>query len=643
MARKNSSKAAPQDPPPGYAIDPQAPPMLRYQASLPRLPVPALDSTAAKYLESVQPLLSASEFAETKKAVGSFLESPLAAELQERLQARAADPNTASWLSEWWNEAAYMGYRDPVVVFVSYFFVHMDDPLRRDQASRAASLVKAMIAFRDLTESGRLEPEKVRGNPLCMASYKWLFHASRYPVKPSDTAAKFDPKENNHIVVVRKNRFFVVPLTNAQGAEVSYAELEAQFKQIREVAGDSAGPGVGALTSDHRDHWADNRAKLLAASPKNAELLQKIESAMVVVALDDIAPVTRDAVGLNAWTGNAKNRFFDKHQLIVFENGKSAFCGEHSCMDGTPTLRMNEFILASIDKGKVDLTPAAVAPAAAPQELVFALDAAVEEALQGALARYERLVGGHDLQVLHYEGYGKNFMKQQRLSPDAWAQLVKQLAFHKMHGRPGVCYESCQTRKFQLGRTEVIRTVSNESKAFVEAMADPRVTDPTYLRTLFQTAVARHIQYAGWAADGQGVDRHFFGLKKLLKEGEPVPALYTDKAFGKSNNWELSTSQLSSKYFDGWGYGEVVPEGFGLSYSIGDDYVRWGVSSADDAGVWDTAGADAALSARPISNANARERNAAMKHYLAEAATEVKAMLEAAAKVDKARVEKSKL
>lgn len=37
---------------------------------------------------------------------------------------------------------------------------------------------------------------------------------------------------------------------------------------------------------------------------------------------------------------------------------------------------------------------------------------------------------------------------------------------------------------------------------------------------LFKKAVNRHLQYAAWAANGQGVDRHLFGLKKLLKEGE---------------------------------------------------------------------------------------------------------------------------
>jgi carnitine O-acetyltransferase len=154
MVRKSSS-TAPQDPPPGYAIDTSAPPMLRYQASLPNLPVPPLESTCAKYLETVKPLLTPSEYANTKAAVEEFVASPHAAELQTLLKKRAAEPGRDNWLSEWWNDVAYMAYRDPVVVFVSYYFVHVDDAVKqrgKDQAKRAASIIKAMLPFRDLTE-----------------------------------------------------------------------------------------------------------------------------------------------------------------------------------------------------------------------------------------------------------------------------------------------------------------------------------------------------------------------------------------------------------------------------------------------------------------------------------------------------------
>ncbi|KAL0961370.1 hypothetical protein HGRIS_006326 [Hohenbuehelia grisea] len=611
-AAATATKPSSEVPPPGYAIDPTQGPMLRYQASLPHLPVPSLSSTTAKYLETVQPHLTPAAFAKTQEAVKTFAASPLAAELQKRLESRAAQPGMENWLADWWDDVAYMAYRDPVVVFVSYFFVHMDDRSRRTAPQRAAALVKAMLPFRYLVETQTLEPEKVKGAPLCMASYKWLFHASRYPTQPSDTARKFDAATHNHVVFVRKNKFFKVPLTNSAGEELSAAELEVLVERIIASADSSSGVAIGALTADNRDNWTIARQKLLEVSAQNAHALEEIESAMIVVCLDDTKPVTREDISWKTWVGNGRNRFYDKHQLIVYDNGRSGFLGEHSCMDGTPTLRMNEFILASLDKGKADLgaprTESTGSGLPHPQELKFEVNEDVKGLVSAAEGRFDELVGSHDMEVLHYEGYGKSLIKKFKVSPDAWAQLVKQLAFQKMFNRPGVTYESAQTRKFQRGRTEVIRSASNESKAWTESMVDDAVSD-TRRAALFRKAVARHLQYSAWAADGQGVDRHLFGLKRLLKEGETLPEIYKDEAFAKSSHWELSTSQLSSPYFDGWGYGEVVPDGYGLSYSIGDEYIRWTITSL-------------------------KRNTAELKHYLAEAATETRAMLERAARAE---------
>ncbi|KAG5353913.1 hypothetical protein C0989_000156 [Termitomyces sp. Mn162] len=596
-----------------------APPMLRFQASLPPLPVPALESTVTKYIESLAPLLTPAQLAQSKSLAEAFLASPQSSVLQQRLKERAAAVD-GNWLSEWWDDVAYLGYRDPVVVYVSYFYVHVAHPARHSSASSAAQLVKAMLPFRALVESGTLEPEKVRDTPLCMASYKWLFHATRFPAIPSDTAAKFDAAAHNHVVVVRKNRFFVVPLAHpATGAELSAAELELQFARIRDTAATHGTP-VGALTSDNRDRWTHARAALLAV-PGNADKARLIDSAMIVVCLDESAPVTREDISWNSWVGDGRNRWFDKHQLIVYENGRSAFCGEHSCMDGTPTLRMNEYVLASLAHAKVDLGPALPASAPtdlpAPTEIVFNTDATVYALIQQAEKNFDELVSKHDLQVQHYEGYGKNYMKSHSISPDAWAQLTKQLAFHKLTNRMAVTYESAQTRKFQRGRTETIRSLSSEARAFVEAMLASPLSSPNpqhtpqQIRDLFRKAAARHIKYAAWAADAQGVDRHMFGLKKVVKtdDGEQVPELLADDAFAKSSHWELSTSQLSTPFFDGWGYGEVVPDGYGLSYSIGDNYIRWTITSL-------------------------KRRTEVFKHYLAEAATEIRDMMEAARKAD---------
>jgi carnitine O-acetyltransferase len=157
--------------------------------------------------------------------------------------------------------------------------------------------------------------------------------------------------------------------------------------------------------------------------------------------------------------------------------------------------------------------------------------------------------------MVNFTGYGKELIKSHKTSPDAWVQMIKQLAFFRLKGRPGVTYESCQTRKFLLGRTEVIRSCSSEAIDWVKSMLDPKATD-VEREKLFRKSVTRHIQYSVWAADAQGVDRHMFGLKKLVKKGEEVPGVFTDPAYAKSSHWEMSTSQLSSKFLDGWGYGE---------------------------------------------------------------------------------------
>ena len=60
----------------------------------------------------------------------------------------------------------------------------------------------------------------------------------------------------------------------------------------------------------------------------------------------------------------------------------------------------------------------------------------------------------------------------------------------------------------------------------------------------------RHLQYSAWAADGQGIDHHLFGLKRMLAPGEDVPEIYTEKALNQTSHWELSTSQLVE--FLGW-------------------------------------------------------------------------------------------
>lgn len=231
--------------------------MLRFEDSLPRLPVPTLEATGARYLRSVRPLLDAAAYGATEQAVAAFVAAGgVGAALQERLLARRADGAVRNWLHGWWNASAYLAVREPVVPYVSYFYSHRDDRRRRDPAARAAALTAAALHFKRLLDRRALEPEYMRKRPLAMSSYDWMFHACRLPVPALDRPVKYSPAEQYpFVVVVRKNRFWKLPYLH-NGRPINAAELQAAYTHIYRATTTPA-PPVGLLTTQNRDVWAE--------------------------------------------------------------------------------------------------------------------------------------------------------------------------------------------------------------------------------------------------------------------------------------------------------------------------------------------------------------------------------------------------
>lgn len=125
------------------------------------------------------------------------------------------------------------------------------------------------------------------------------------------------------------------------------------------MADGTPGEGVGVLCADDRDAWtevcqyltcdepaqkcrreADSRQfrrELMDYSPNNTPAIQAIESAILVVSLDDHVPTSEDGRAWSYWSGgidrkassgHGSNRWFDKHNIIVDESGESGFNGE---------------------------------------------------------------------------------------------------------------------------------------------------------------------------------------------------------------------------------------------------------------------------------------------------------------------------
>ncbi|KAM0786990.1 hypothetical protein ACM66B_002408 [Microbotryomycetes sp. NB124-2] len=589
------------------------------QPQIPKLPVPKLQDTLDRLLKSVEPLAeSDAEMQAVRQKLQEFGQpGGIGHELQKRLEQRRDDPNIRNWIAEWWDQLAYMTYRDSVVVNVSYYYGFKRLPQapasasnvpQSDSAYVAASIVHTALEFRNLISKGLLEPEKVSkdGGELCMESYKWAFNACRVPATGADYAVKVaeEDAQGQHIVVIRNNNFYTVPISDKSGRRYTVEEFKRAFQAILNKS-DKAGPGVGILTGINRDRWTDAHTHLLE-SFQNADTIKKIHTAAFAVCLDEaepnpkLEPVSDSKSNLNGrgicefserlWKaggkgfgeGEAANRWWDKPlQWVVFKNGEAGFIGEHSCMDGTPTARLNDYLTKRLLTNKPEPVGASDPPAQetpAVTALPFEADGATLKAIENARKEFADHVGQYQVHYLHYGRYGKEGIKKMKTSPDGWTQMVFQLAYHMTFGKACGTYEAAQVRRFQLGRTETVRICTSATVAFTQAMLDSKQSNAERKR-LFQEAVKGHGQDMKQASAAQGIDRHLFGLKRVLKEGEEAPLL-TDELVARSSTWKMSTSQIFIENSPAYGWGPVVyPDGLGLPYMIHPDHLQFSVTS----------------------------------------------------------------
>ncbi|KIY51868.1 acyltransferase ChoActase/COT/CPT [Fistulina hepatica ATCC 64428] len=563
------------------------------QASLPRLPVPELPETLSRLKETLAPIAwSSDELRTACRKIDNFAQSQ-GPQLQKRLLERAA--STEHWLEEWWDDIAYFGYRDSIVINVSYYYGFSNRKYWGKPVAYAAALARSVMLFRRSLKRGELAPETLKTGPICVDTYRWMFDCCRVPgtegLDWGVSHANRDQGDDGHIIVIRRNRVWKVPAAH-NGHILSTSDFERQLAHIYSVSEGGKYPGVGLLTASDRDSWAQNYNNL-RSSPVNAAILDEIESAAFIICLEDARPSSPEEFSRALWHGSTasdgtpvglENRWCDKPcQFVVFDNGLAGLMGEHSVMDGTPTARLcNDVLDALADPSFDHGVPTHTAPEPAP--LDWDVTPALNDATVVAQREAAALVGGQALSMLETP-YGKAAIKRFGVSPDAWAQMVVQLAHRRLRGdapREGGTYEAATTRGFFKGRTEAIRVVSTASDAWAASMDDPAADVPRR-KELFAHAAQVHLATASRAARGQGVDRHLLGLKKCLRQGEDVPAMFGDPLYQRACTWVLSTSAIFSPHFSVYGWGEVVPNGFGVAYVTGfDDKLVYTITSRTD-------------------------------------------------------------
>ncbi len=324
------------------------------QGLLPRLPVPDIEETCAKFLEWVDPLLNEYELKQTKQAVAAFLKAGGDGEkLQKVLLDRAGQPECCNWLESFWDDM-YLDFR-PSMNNMSFGYVFNEQVEHPGQSALAARLIYATLQFKSLLDLEEVEVDLLRGTPLCMAQLKNLFCKTRIPRVERDEMRTLYSDKNpvaepvRHIIVVCRGRFFSFNVLTESGAVVSPGKIEPALKGILEkTVRAAAGETVGVLTSLPRDEWAAARGKLFSCNEENFEI---IETALFAVCLDDSEPDDISDVSRIMLHGDGRNRWYDKNfQYIVCRNGKAGILTEHTGLDGSTILKMLGFVLAHTDE-----------------------------------------------------------------------------------------------------------------------------------------------------------------------------------------------------------------------------------------------------------------------------------------------------
>uniref|UniRef100_UPI0037E705C8 choline O-acetyltransferase n=1 Tax=Semicossyphus pulcher TaxID=241346 RepID=UPI0037E705C8 len=565
---------------------------------LPKLPLPTLKDTLDTYLRCMQHLLTEEQFNKTQNIVQQFGAPGGVGEL---LQSKLAErrESKANWVYEYWLNDMYLNNRlslpvnsSPVMVFPQQNFRAPIDSLRF-----AAHLISGVLEYKTLLDARALPVDYARGQlagtPLCMEQYYRLFTSYRLPGPERDTLVAQESSvmpEPEHIIVACKNQFFVLDVV-INFRRLNERDLLTQLEKIVKMADSEEErlPPIGLLTSDGRTEWAESRSVLMREST-NRDSLDMIERCMCLLCLDEatgpeLSDTTRAMLMLHGGgvAKNGGNRWYDKPmQFVVGADGCCGVVCEHSPFEGIVLVQCTEYLLKYMIGSPSKLVRAAsVSDLHAPRRLRWKCTPEIHKLLTSSADKLQRQVKNLDMNVHKFYDYGKEFIKKQKMSPDAYIQVALQLAYYRCHGRTVSTYESASIRRFREGRVDNIRSATPEALAFVKAMTDgkPTASDSEKMEML-RGAISAQTKYTILAITGMAIDNHLMGLREIAQELKMErPEIFEDEAYLISNQFILSTSQVPTTVEMFCCYGPVVPNGYGACYNPQSDHILFCVSS----------------------------------------------------------------
>lgn len=580
------------------------PSLYSFQRSLPRMSVPPVSHTINKLLESMRCILDESEFKKLESDAREF-ESTIASKLQRLLVAKSwISPN---YVSNWWEKYVYLMTRLPLANNCNYYI--MDQSYWKattKPVSRAASLIHNILRFKQLIDREELPPLVLRDTiPICMAQYERLFSTTRVPKPEIDELVHYETNVSKHVIVIVDGVYYKLNCYDYDNNPLSAKKLEEHIQSIVDDSEKSRHllseeeRTISGLTALERKGWAQIREKLLKGAPTNQKSLHLIESSMFCLWIfsEDKPEELSDRAKI-VFQGNKDYRlWFDKcFNVVVFGDGHCALNCEHTLCDAPAFAHMWEYTLCkdvlecTFDSDGTCFPPLQTykqGKSEKPERIRWDFTGNASSLIDDIKRANKLAVTANadvDLRIFDHNEWGKGTIKKCKVSPDAFVQIAIQLAYFKDNNKFVQTYEASMTRLYLAGRTETVRSCTEESCNFVKAMLDPNCSNADRIR-LLQVAADKHTILYKDAMNGKGIDRHLFALY-VASKGLGYECNFLGELLTRP--WILSTSQtphtqqtnvpdpnyesFNNKLCSGGGFMAVAEHGYGISYLFPSDH-----------------------------------------------------------------------
>ena len=540
-----------------------------------------MNDTKVKLLEWIEPLVNEEQFHATTKVVTRFFEGNGEA---EKLQGKLYEWNKSiegSWLKPFWN-ATYLKYRGSLSTGMN-FNVLLDNKKYRKQYTTTELVGKISYLITELYHSiidGEVGPVTINEISLDMSQYKKFFRSVRIPRLEIDEykVAEFD-KKNNHIVILYKNNFYKVNVSNSEGVIYQSNEITMAIEMaFSKENGD--GQNIGIFTTAARDQAAKAYDQLVVSNV-NADNLQTIADSLLVISIDEESNDSEEAI--ENMMLNGTNKYFDKTiQIIITKSGELGYSIEHSSVDGTTIFAVISHVNAGLcnDDSEVVYT--------SEKTVVEKLDWEVSEELQESLTMFQidniRTKKEFYVKSKTFKEFGSEAIKELNISPDAFFHMALQIAQYRTFGILRSVYEPVAVRVFHEGRTECARATSMEKLKLVTALeAGEKNNEVLYF--LMKKAGAAHSNRIIECRKGLGVERHMFGLEQMFYLNganlglTELPEVFNDIGYLTMRHDFISTSGMAYDNVKYRIFGPVVEGGYGLAYILLDKSISINISS----------------------------------------------------------------